>query len=291
MSKLENTLTNNVVIDGDTGEYLGYLTHKEVKVLKNMRTSINGSGAKFKRKDDLFAEYIRKNFGSFFFNFYNNTIDKEYIFRFIYLCTYCNYKNYIVLGEQSGEGKLATKKDIKEILNLKDQQFYNTYNYLLKNEMIEEVEGHIKISDKYYKRGKINKVEIKKGVARMFDASIKELYNKSKSSEHEKLGLLIKILPYLSYSMNILCKNPEERNRELIEPLTLTELTEILGYSSRQRLKRSLFDLKVNNKKVIMIAKFDTIDMIAINPAIYYKCNDIKSLQLLVDMFKIADRY
>lgn len=249
---------------------------------------------KIKRLENsnLFKEYIKESFGDFFFNYYKKSVGNEYLFRFMYLCTFMNYKNYIEFGNAKGENKLAKKKDIKEILNLQKTAFNDTYNYFIKNKMIvEDEEGYILVNDKFCNKGKIRRIDYirRNGSVRMFEDGIKELYEKATAKEHNQLGLLVKLLPYIHFDMNIVCENPSE-DWEDIKPLSLTKLAKLLGYSTTQKLRNAIFDLTVDNESAIMVAKINKVDMIAVNPKIYYKGNNIESLQYLQRLFAIAEK-
>ena len=45
----------------------------------------------------------------------------------------------------------------------------------------------------------------------------------------------------------------------------------MLQYSTTQKLRKGLMDLKVNGEPVIMISKINNKDMLVVNPKIYYK--------------------
>ena len=76
---------------------------------------------------------------------------------------------------------------------------------------------------------------------------------------------------------NVICRNATEDFMELVDYYTLTELADELSYSSTQKLKKGLMDIKVKGQPVIMIAKINNKDMLVVNPLIYYKGNDLKS--------------
>lgn len=121
----------------------------------------------------------------------------------------------------------------------------------------------------------------------MFDKAIKELYENSLPKEHKKLGLLIKLLPLVNYKTNVICKNPKEDIVELIEKYTMQELSEYLGYSRVDSMKRALMGLTVNNEKVIMQSKIGGKEFIVVNPRIYYKGNKLNEMQGIVNLFKL----
>lgn len=233
------------------------------------------------------AMTIKENCGTFSFNIYENLRNKEYLFRFAYLCSISDYSNNIIWG--SGEDKRIIKKDIMEILKLSKREYQYTIKYLLENEMvIENEKGFLQVSETYYNRGSVEEKQSLKGSVRMFDKAIQEIYQNSTPREHKKLDLLIRMLPYLNVQHNIICKNPEEKNADEIDLYTLTELTEMFGFSTTQKFRKCLFDITVGEENVMMIASINNIKMIYVNPKVFYKGNDIESLRSIMDAFEIA---
>lgn len=283
---MSDKFTKYSIYNRETGEILNDLTRKEKKTLDVMQSKINVVTKK--KNDSEISNYINEILGSFNHLYYNNLIDKEYIFRFIYLCTYINYKGYVELGQAKKQNKLATKKDLFEIFNnLSRREIYNTINYFTENELIvEEIDGYIKINDKIINKGKLRS---KKNVTRIFNETVQELYSSATPKEHKKLSLLIKILPFINFHYNVLCTNPEEENVKLIKQINLTELASLLGYSTTQRLKKDLFDLKVKDENVIMINLQSNKNMIYVNPRIYYKGNNVNYLNSLILQFDMGN--
>jgi hypothetical protein len=281
----QNKLTNFAVIDTNSGEITQYLTLDEQEYLENKYTSANpSSDSKLnddncRKNTDLFYMFIEEMCGSFYHNYYSNTLQHKYIFRFLYICTYMNFKNYIELGNSKEENKLATKKDIQEILKLKDQQFYETYNYLIDNELILNTDGYIKINSDFCNKGKLIK---NNGVVRMFNNAIKYLYEKSNTKEHNKIGMLIKLLPYVHFNLNILCENPMEENEKLIKPLKQKKILEILDIT--KPTVASLLDLTILDGKEFAFIKISNgafKNVYVINPRFMYKGNSMKVDEIL----------
>jgi hypothetical protein len=280
-----NRLTNLAVIDTNSGEITQYLTQDEQVYLENKYTSANPSGDNklnddiCRKNSDLFYMFIEEMCGSFYHNYYNNVVQHKYIFRFLYICTFMNFKNYIEFGNAKEENKLATKKDIQEILKLKDQQFYETYNYLIDNELILEDEGYIKINSDFCNKGKLIK---NNGVVRMFNNAIQYLYEQSNTKEHNKIGMLIKLLPYVHFDTNILCSNPTEENEKLIKPLKQNEILEILDIT--KPTVSSLLSLTILDNKEFAFIKFSNgafKNVYVINPRFMYKGNSLKANEVL----------
>lgn len=244
------------------------------------------------KNDSEIAELIR-TFGEFYFSCYKNLLklklDKQYIFRFIYLCTLMDYDNKVEYGNAKGDNKLALEKDLQEILKLSKRETINTKNELIKHKLITINEDKtITINKKYSVKGEIDKRKLK-GSVRVMEQGIQELYNKAKATEHKKLGLLIEVLPYVNFAHNVLCHNPEESTLGKIQAITLKELCSIVGYDETKstRLKNDLLKIKVNDEYAIgLFTKANGIH-IYVNPRIYYKGNNVEDLKALMNMFRI----
>lgn len=235
------------------------------------------------------AELIR-SFGGFYFSCYKNLLklklDKQYIFRFVYLCTLMNYENKIEFGSAKGDNVLALEKDLQEILKLSKRETINTKKELIKNKLIIiNDDKTISINNKYAVKGDIDKRKLK-GSVRAMEQGIQELYNKAKATEHKKLGLFIEILPYVNFTHNVLCKNPTETDINKVEAITLYELSKMFK-TNQTRLKRDLFDITVNDEYAIGIFSKKNGMHIYVNPRIYYKGNNVADLKGLMNMFRI----
>lgn len=278
-----NKLTNYAVIDTQSGEVTQYLTQNEKDILDKKYTSANPTNkcneTDCRKSSDLFYMFVEEMCGSFYHNYYNNVVQHKYIFRFLYICTYMNFKNYIELGNSKDENKLATKKDIQEILKLKDQQFYETYNYLIDNELLIVENEYIKINSDFCNKGKLTK---NNGVVRMFNNAIQYLYEQSNTKEHNKIGMLIKLLPYVHFDTNILCENPTEENEKLIKPLRQKKILEILDIT--KPTVSSLLNLTILDNKEFAFIKFSNgafKNVYVINPRFMYKGNSLKVDEVL----------
>lgn len=276
---------------GDESYYIVGAKTGEIKAEIEPKTEEEKRIAKkYSRENQTkFKEYIKEHYGIFYFNYYNKSIDNTYLFRFMYLCTYMNYENYVEFGSTKGSMRLATKKDIKEILKLQKTAFNDTYNDWIKNKMIiEDEEGNIQISDKFCNRGQMRRKDYIKrnGCVRMFDNGIKELYEKSSIKEHKQLGMLVKLLPYINYNWNIVCSNPTETDIKLIKPLKQKEIYEILNVD--KKTVNSLTNITIMNRTEGAFVKLSNAfvkNAYIINPKIMYKSNDTVKLQTMSEWF------
>ena len=241
-----------------------------------------------------FQNCINENFGSFYFNFYNSispTLERQYKFRFIYLCTYLKYNdNRLMYKQQNGLYKLYKENDLMELLKLKRAEYFNTKKALIENGLIKiDTDKNIIVNDKISFVGDITKGD-KRSYTTIFKESIQELYKNSLPREHKLLGLLIDLLPLINFKFNIICYNPNCELMEDIRPLSLKDISEYFKiYTGKNitSLKNKLLKIKVNKQDAIMYMERDGMKAFVVNPSIYYKGNNINDLNYLIDLFRI----
>lgn len=279
--------------DLETGEVLNPIVINDLKDIQR-----NKEFADKRKSDDEFKKFIDETYGSFYFLFYkmiDKGIKRQYIVRFLYLCSYMDYENNLLFGNASEEGRFMLEKDLQEVLRIGATETRNTKKVLIENNLIEiDMNENIHITDKYCLKGTIPNNKKKACKVRIFENAIKELYEKSEPKEHKKIGLLIEMLPYINLKYNIICENPDCELMQEIIPINLTKLAELMGYgnnkNSTQKLKRGLFDITVNNELVIMINETAKGKFITVNPRVYYKGTCAEDVQYLANLFRISNK-
>lgn len=245
-----------------------------------------------KKSNNIFKQAIDEYCGSFYFVFYNRLLAKDiayqYLFRYIYLCTFSDYENRLI----TKKGNIKTpiyESDLQNILNLGRTETYKTKTVLIDLELITiNQDKTIYINDSYCKRGVMKKNK-KVGKSRMFDNAVKEIYENSNPIEHKKLALLIALLPYCNMKYNMICKNPTEEIVDCIEPYSIKELCILLKCSNVTKFKKNLLDLTVNGEQVIMFHEGRQAKIITINPRIFYSGTSIEELDWLIALFKVKN--
>lgn len=290
---IRQVLTNKEPITYD--EFLDVwgiiLDASEEEVLKK----INRGNPLYVKKKNEFDDFKAEALGNFYFNIYKNLLEidiaPQYRFRFAYLCCFMNYENMIEWGDAKNENRLAVEKDLAEIWGLGKDELRYTKKALLEKGLISINNDEITINNNYCHKGKTSKKNLKSGGVRMFENGIKELYNSVNSKKHKVLDIFIKILPYVNYTHNIVCRNPTEKDIHKIEPMTMTEICELIGYkttaSAVSMLQKQLLGLKIFKEDAILIVLRGNKRHIYINPRIFYKGNDVKDLKGLINMFDV----
>lgn len=251
-----------------------------------------------RKSDDEFKMKIDDMYGSFYFLFYNlisNNIEKQYIFRFLYLCTFMDYENHLLFGSSKKENKYMIEKDFKEVMKLGKTEANKTKLAFIDNElMFINDDGYLQINDKYCLKGKIEKGKKKESKIRVFETAIKELYEKAMPREHKKLTLLITILPYINYYHNVVCHNPTCEFRNQLKIINLKDICEMVKYSDSHisRLKKELLALRVGGELVVMFNETDNAKFITINPRVYYKAgaSSVEYLDCIAGGFEYRDK-
>lgn len=244
------------------------------------------------RKKKGFEKLISE-FGEFYFlryrNLLNENIEKQIATRSIYLCTFANYDGILVYGNAKGENKFVRRKDLPEILGLKKTELANTMNKMFKTYELffEKEDERIEMNREYFLKGKVDDKEDLKGAIRVFNEAVRELYMKSSPKEHKKLFLLFKLLPHINFTHNVVCSNPEEKNIELVDPLTLKEAMGLVKYSHITKFKKELLDMTVNGELVAKITETKYGKFIYVNPRIFYSGNKYEDLKACANEFRV----
>ena len=244
-----------------------------------------------RKSNDEFKVFIDENLGNFYFLFYKlikKGIERQYIIRFLYLCTYMDYENKLLFGNGLEENKYMREKDLQEVLRLSKREVTRTKKCLIENQfIIINKNKTIQVNEKYCLKGKIPNNKKKSQKVRIFESGLKELYEKAKPREHKKLSLLIELLPYINLKFNIICENPQCEKMEEVKPMNLTKITKLLNFSTSQKLKAGLSNISIQDEKAIGMFTIGNKSMILINPKIYYKGTKIEDIQYLLNLFKL----
>lgn len=236
-----------------------------------------------------FEKTLIYNFGNFFFNFYTNipdNLERQYKFRFIYICTFLTFEDNRLKIKRNNTFEAMQEQQLKKYLNLSEREYYKTKKALIEYKLLEYSDKYIAVNNKISLVGGINN-KAKQNYTRIFKNSIYELYNKSTAREHKKLGLFIDLLPYIHFKYNIICKNPTCEHMQDIEPITLKELATILNYKNSSELKTQLLNTFVAGEKTMLLVEDFNKRFFIVNPRIYFKGSRTEHLTYLINLFRI----
>ena len=274
-----------MVINKNTGEFI-----RDEKIYNWEETITQKENEKIRKSKEEFKVTVDSECGSFYFTNYKNILEEKfmpnYMFRFLYLCTYSDYEGVLRLG--NGRDNYMIKSDIIHVLKISDKENRNTVKYLEENKLIEIIDGCIRVNDNMCIRGKIGKKLAKQSV-RMFDNGIKYIYENIKAREHKKAYMIVELLPYLHYSSNILVKDPEVKDDKLLEPFNMKDLAKELGYTDADRFSKALLSMRIN--KELAIGRFgENKKIIVVNPRLYYKGGDDSEIKGVLKLFVVESK-
>jgi hypothetical protein len=166
-------------------------------------------------------------------------LDEKDCGRLLFLQCFVDYENNrLVRG--SGKSKTGmTERDIREALSIGDDFGRFFADMLRYGIIIPNDDGSYSINNRYHFRGRLTK---NPRVIRSFTAKVKELYHKY---DPRDLGFIYKLLPYVHYELNTLCRSPHEQELDKIEALTKKEISLITGRDESttfRKLRRLQFD-------------------------------------------------
>lgn len=211
--------------------------------------------------------------------------------RLIYLNTFAGYDNRL----QHSERKPIFKRDLPELLKVSYDTANRFWQEVNPKYIVEQDNGLMFSDNSIFVRGRVNNQE-HRSYSKMYNHSIRKLYESTKPNQHKSLGYFFQLLSYTNIEYNILCHDVTETNFEKIEPLTLSEFCELIGCSSKN-IKRFfsacqeiLFDINGQKERFCSLI-YDGIDRnmsrIFVNPDICYSGTHYSEVRILGKFCKV----
>lgn len=258
-------------------------------------TSFEKTDDRLERADDLFFNTFGYYYHFFYGEIINMNLEPQMIIRLMRLacCLRLNGTGKVMFTERTP--LKCTNEVLGRILKLKEKELKETKAYLIKNNLITiNKNKEITISDKFIVKGQIRTKENTQNreVTRVFENGFIDLYSQCNPRSHKKLYNLILLLPYVNVEHNILCKNPEEKDFEKIQPLIWKELGECLGIDKSQvsKYKTSVWTLVINGHSCLMESSTVLGKVISINPTLFYRGRNPVRVEHLCSLFNLCDK-
>lgn len=253
--------------------------------------------SKKRRAEKLrYMQMAKNELGNFYFVLTENVFDDikpETATKLIMLCTYLDYSNRLMKTRKTP----MKKSDIQKILKLSRSATYQFWNEV-KDKYIAEYNGILYITD----NAKIFKHSIPQDdkylqLQKIYINAVRNLYNPTDVRKHRQLGYIFKLLPHINLEFNIFCKDPFEKELDNIEPLTVTDLCNLVNYDVTQstRLIRELQSIKFihNGNEEYLLSFVDNgtdnsnSKKIFVNPHIIFNGTDYRRVEVLGAFCKV----
>lgn len=212
--------------------------------------------------------------------------------RLLYLNTFASF-------EEKGTNKLVKpdkkktpikRTDLDEILGLSKAAVSNFMGEVMPRYLIENEDGTISSNTDIFIKKYLKHKGAYTPLQKFYINGIQKIYLSTKSTQHRYLGYLFQMLPFINIEYNILCHNPEETNLNDIQPMTIKEFCENIGFDITHfnRLKNIYRKIRfeVDGESVRFCAFVydggEKEDMrIFVNPRVLYNGSDFKQVEIL----------
>lgn len=251
--------------------------------------------AGIKRKKELeqrrkLYEKIEEHCGNFYFYRYDKLIeqlndDTATAFRFLYVCTCANKDGKIIAYDDT---PCRTISDFTYVFEKTIDTVKHYLETIMSNNLIYKKDGCYWVNPIYYVTN-LQDSDNKKHSVRVFNEAIRHLYRNSNPKEHSLMGQFLKLVPYINIYTNILCWDIGETDPDFIHPLTKQEIQKVLKDDAA-------YGCVIFNKLEKVFIKGEPVmgrfissgeEIYRINPRLFYRGNNVKQLQDLIDTFDI----
>ncbi len=283
----------------DTSSQIVYVyTEEERKKRKEYFNKLNEKELVKKQISEAYEKY-----GNFIWYVYELTtkifpsLKASYITRLIFLVTYMGYDGMLRKSPNSP----MKKRDLIYCLNISEREYYNFMKCMSENQIIKEGLGeheeYFYVNNEIFAKGSVTGESIvsfaKRNtfITRLYIDGIRRLYSNATVRSHKTLSYLFRLIPFINREYNVVCFNPLETDKRKIQPMSLSQMAECLGYehSNASRLYKILKeitfivdDVKVPAMRYVTseIGNYDEYSVF-INPKLYYagdKWNEVEIL-------------
>lgn len=281
-----------VVVDGkpyatETGEYLG---DKYVHDLVPRRTEAQ---SKVIQSKQILGSHEEEN-GGFVFAFFkqSHSISERFptlavadIARLMYIATYAAWETGRI---QYDNGRVIDRKGLEAMTKLSTKRSRELFERYVAEGILTEQENGIYMNPTVFYRGKVKSVKTEiadMSYTRMFKQTIRDLYDKSEGRTVGQLALVYSIMPFLNFASNVVSHNPDESDTDLVQPMTLDELAEKVGYANAGKLKTAMNKIRIDGQ--VAFGFFENphnrrSKRIVVNPRVVFAGNGTQLLAIKV---------
>ena len=209
--------------------------------------------------------------------------------RLVYLSSFLEYEGNRLVTDRNMTA--IKQKDLPKLLSISDAAVTEFLKEMLPTFLMKNKDGGLTMNNDYFRYGALSASSRNEAHHKVFRANIRKLYREN-SKKTRYIGYILQALPHISIEYNTLCWNPFERSEDLVEPMSLREFGELIGYDKTQvsRLKKVYDEIRfeVSGKRQRLLA-FSRLgaheNAIIVNPYLFYSGSDIERVRDLANHF------
>lgn len=289
--------------DDDTGEVKDLEHGTTYQTPEQRQNALEACKARREREAkqaliDAHRKNQRRTLGYFFFLNVNNVfsdVSPQTIPKIIMLASYARYNGQLKMTQKTP----MKRADIQKVLGLSRSATYQFLREVNGRFFTEDENRFLYLNTPNIFRSKIPKDLRGAHLQRVYIKTVQELYRHTEIRKHTQLGYVFQLLPYVNLEYNIVCVDPFQSQLESIEPLTVKEVCQLIGYDSTQA-KRLITELKslhyiYHGRNEYLLSYVDNgteahgAKKIFLNPHIVYNGSDYRQVEVL-GAFCAADK-
>lgn len=203
--------------------------------------------------------------------------------RLMYLATYLSYQDGMLYVSTRSP---LVKSMLPDILNLKKDAVRAFMQETVAAGYVLPEGNNLRLSGDYFQRGEVDK-DPSQRITKVFIDTVRDLYLKTPAESHSFLGYIFMMIPFVNVQWNTICHNPFEEDLSKVEPMSIGEFCDIIGYDKHNasRLIKKYYGIRfdvngVKQRFCSFVYEENKTDMrIFINPSILYSGKNKNALE------------
>ena len=214
-------------------------------------------------------------------------LDPQDVARLVYLAAFLDLDNNLIY-----RGRYIRPNDFVKLLGVSEATAKRFWRNVRGTYIIEDKDKKLTFCRTLF-RGKDRSKNSKLG--KVFIKSLRNLYKNTPVSKHKYLGYVFMLFEYVNTEYNILSWNPDEKELESVNPMTIKQFCEVIGYDPQHSslLEKVYREIKfpTKNGQVQHLCAFvstgnSSDNYIVLNPRIYYAGSDHEKVDTFALFFK-----
>lgn len=202
------------------------------------------------------------------------SLSQSDIARLMFIGTYTGYDDGCLRHDNK---ILIDRAALSKLVGISREQFSKFYGRLQAEDIIRDENEGVFVNPSVFQRG-----ESEAGLSdiqrtRIYRRTVRDLYAEyGKGRGVKQLAIVFTLIPFLHYSTNVVCFNPQEYYYDQIQPMTVDKLAALLNYTETRKLKAAMNSVKLGGQPVFAFVE-DIEDKrkrrIIVNPRVVFAGN------------------